>query len=379
VNLYGRAAKLLEPMDLARLAILPDLARALDLNGRPDEAAVVFQEAIDGAESAGDERALAYARITRDLTLLRPEATSDDLRAIADESSAVFERTGDYRGLSLALRLRGEASWREGNVAGDEAAQRKALDFARLAGSHWEETSIVQGIAIDLYWGPTAVAEAIGWCELMLARAPGDRAMELGLAHAQAHMHARLGNFELARSLAARSIEIAAESGQRTEAATLNEVAADVETLAGNHQEAERMLAAGCAWFTERGKTMAVLEALHALAQVQSGQTVDTQRLAGMVGKSQSATALLHTAMAAAELADGHVSDAERDARSAVAYFATTDMITFHAQAALILGDVLRATGHASDANASYQQALDLYRRKGNLVGIGIAEARIAS
>ena len=69
----------------------------------------------------------------------------------------------------------------------------------------------------------------------------------MGIAHALAHMHARLGDFALARSLAARCLEIANESGQRTLAAVLTEVAADVETLAGEHAVAERMLAEGCA------------------------------------------------------------------------------------------------------------------------------------
>ena len=82
--------------------------------------------------------------------------------------------------------------------------------------------------------------------------------------------------------------------------------------------------------------------------------------------------------MAAAELAYGRLPAAEREARAAVDYFATTDFITFHAQSALILGDVLRASGQSSDAQASFQQALDLYRQKGNLIGIAIAEARLA-
>ncbi len=52
--------------------------------------------------------------------------------------------------------------------------------------------------------------------------------------------------------------------------------------------------------------------------------------------------------MAAAHLAAGRLAEAERDARSAVDYFATTDFITFHANSALILGDVLRAAGRRS-------------------------------
>ena len=225
-------------------------------------------------EAAGDPRAIAYARIARHLTL-PSDVPPREFRRVADEGSVVFEREGDERGLCLAWRLRGQASWDEGNVAGEEIAQTRALEHARRAGSHWEEASLIQGISIDLYWGPTPVSEAIRWCDDTLARAPDDRAIEMGVAHALAHMHARLGHFELARSRAVRSIEIAAESGQRHEAIVLREVAADVETLAGNHEAAERMLAEACDTYLALGKPNIVLEAFHAFTQVDAGQSVD--------------------------------------------------------------------------------------------------------
>ena len=72
VNLYGRAAALLDPADPARLAILPDLGRALNSNGRFDDAKAVFEEAIERSEAAGDERAIAYARAMRYRRRRRP-------------------------------------------------------------------------------------------------------------------------------------------------------------------------------------------------------------------------------------------------------------------------------------------------------------------
>ena len=378
VNLYGRGATLLEPTDPARLSILPDLGRALFDNGRTDDAKAVLDEALERAEAAADPRSIAYARIVRHLTLTYQAPPASELRRIADEGAAVFEPAGDERGLCLAWRLRGQASWDEGKAAGEKAALTEALEHARRAGSHREEASIVQAISIDLYWGPTPVAEAIRWCDDMLARAPGDRGMEAGLAHALGHMHARTGNFELARSYAARCIEISAQSGLLGDAHVLAEVAADVETLAGENNAAERILAEACDWFIARGRTQYILEALHAFTQVDCGQAVDIERLAGMVeGRAHETGAVLEMAMADAQRAAGRLVEAERDAHSAVEYFATTDFITFHAKSALVLGDVLRAAGQTSAADASFQQALDLYRRKGNLVGIGITEARL--
>jgi class 3 adenylate cyclase/tetratricopeptide (TPR) repeat protein len=378
VNLYGRAAALLDPDDAVRLAILPDLARVLNLTGRFEESKARFAEAIERSEAAGDERMLARARVMRYL-VLDSDLSSADFRQIADECSAIFERLADDRGLALAWRLRGEASWKDGNVAGDEAAAARALEHARRAGSHWEETQIVNGMSIDLYWGPTPVAEAIRWCNDILARAPDDRAIEMGIDHALAHMHARLGDFDLARSLAARCVEIAAESGQRSSAASLTEVVADVETLAGDHEAAARMGAVGCDWFIANGQPHGVLEALLALSQVAAGQPVDVDRLAGMAAtRSGAVRALLDTALAATHLRAGALEEAERDARSSIEFFATTDFLTFHANSALILGDVLRAAGRSDEAVTAFQLARDLYERKGSRVSVELVVARLA-
>jgi class 3 adenylate cyclase/tetratricopeptide (TPR) repeat protein len=380
VNLYGRGATLLEPADPARLAILPDLGRALDSHGRFDDAKACFAEALERSEAAGDELAMAHARVQQYVSgSTGSDVTADDMRRVADECQAIFERLGDDRGLALVWRLRGVASRMDGRVAGDEVALARALECARRAGSHWEETSIVFDLSIDLYFGPTPVMDAIRRYNDILAHAPDDRGIEMPMAHALAHMHARLGDFERARSLAARCLEIANESGQRMEAAALNEVAADVETLAGDHEAAERMLAQGCDWFVAMGTPHATLEALHGFAQVAAGRTVDVERLASIAAtRGPQTRALLEAAMASAHLNAGRLVEAERDARSAVEFLATTDLITFHADSALILGDVLRAAGRRDESDTTYRQALDLYRQKGSLVSVKTAAARLA-
>ncbi len=392
VNLFGRAADLLDPADPARLAILPDLGRVLDANGRIDEAKARFAEAFERSEAAGDAWALARARVQRDVSGNSGiDATAAEMRRVADECQAVFEPLGDDRGLALAWRLRGSASWKDGNVAGDEVALARALDHARRAGSHWEETSIVLDLSIDFYFGPTPVSEAIRRCDDILARAPDDRAIELPIAHALAHMHARLGHFELARSHATRCREIAAESGQRSLAALLSEVSADVEMLAGDHAAAERILDEGCAWFVAAGKPHMVLETLRALVQVADGRPVDVERLASMAsnwspvvvglrgfGQRGASMALLESAMAGALGNLGRLVEAEQEARKAIAFFATTDLITFAADSTMILGDILRAAGRPAEADAAFQDALDLFTQKGSVVGATAATARLA-
>lgn len=255
-----------------------------------------------------------------------------------------------------------------------------ALVHARRAGAHREETLIAFGLSADLVQGPTPVLDAIRRCHEILAHAPDDRGIEMAMSHALAHLHARLGQFELARPLAARCREIAAESGQRAAAADLTEVAWDVETLAGDHEAAERIIAEGCDRFAAMGEPNPMLERLLALSRLARGRTVDVDRLTEIAAK---ATGWFRAnpvrVIALARAASGDLDEAETQARAAVEAFATTDFITFHADALLTLGDVLHSAGRSSEADAAFQQALDLYRQKGSLVSVNTAAARLAS
>jgi predicted negative regulator of RcsB-dependent stress response len=113
---------------------------------------------------------------------------------------------------------------------------------------------------------------------------------------------------------------------------------------------------------------------------VAADQPVDVDRLAGLAAtRSGSTLALLDTALAAAHLRDGALEEAERDARSSIEFFATTDFLTFHANSAVVLGDVLRAAGRTAEAVAAFQLAKDLYEQKGSRVSVELVAARLAS
>jgi tetratricopeptide (TPR) repeat protein len=69
-------------------------------------------------------------------------------------------------------------------------------------------------------------------------------------------------------------------------------------------------------------------------------------------------------------LADrGRYREAEELARSAAALFAQTDLLNGRADTLLELSHVLAAAGQVSEAHAAATEALELYRRKGNLPG----------
>lgn len=375
-NLLGRAAALLDPADPTRLAILPDLGRALDLNGRHHDARAVFAEAVVRAVEANDERALAHAHVQQYLSSSKEAATNADERHVAQECIAVFDVHDDLRGLAFAWHLYGAASL--GTVDGERSLVR-AMDYARRAGDHHEETAIVLGLSAEFVQGPTPIPEAIGRCEAIMAGAPGDRAIEMAMAHALAHLRARRGEFGPARQLAARCQAIAAESGQAWRAAFLTEVAWDVETLAGEDEAAERIITDGCRRTEAMGQPNSILEMDLALSQTALGRDVDLDRLVAIAAPQRGwPRALSERTLAVCHLNAGHLADAERHARRAADLFATTSFINHHADALATLGDVLLAM-RRREAKSAYQAAVTLYERKGCIVGAQTIARRLAS
>ena len=159
----------------------------------------------------------------------------------------------------------------------------------------------------------------------------------------------------------------------------MTEIAWDVETLAGDLEAAEKIIADGCDRYAAMGKPSPMLESFLALTQIARGRAVDVDRLTEIAANETGwirATRLRVVALARAMAGD--LDEAETQARAAVEAFTSTDFLTFHADALLTLGDVLRTAGRRPEADAAFHEALDLFGRKGSIVGVRVAEARLA-
>ena len=328
-------------------------------------------------KSAGDDRALAHARIQQQLSgTTGAGAGAPAQRRVAAECIAIFERYRDVRGLAFAWHLDGAAAL---GTADGEPSLARALEYAREAGDHHEETAIVLGLGAELFQGPTPIPDAIRRCESIVATAPDDRAIEMAMAHALAHLRARLGEFTLARPLAARCQAIAEESGQPWRAAFLAETAWDVEMLAGDYEAARRIIAEAFDRIAAMGQSNSVLEHCLAVSNIALGRTVDLDRFSEMTTAQNGwHRALLEGTLAAVHLDAAHFVEAERYARRAVDFFSETAFLNHRADSELILATVLRAAGRVEEAGAAFDRALDLYRRKGTLVSGRTPTARLA-
>ena len=71
--------------------------------------------------------------------------------------------------------------------------------------------------------------------------------------------------------------------------------------------------------------------------------------------------------------------EAERLAREAIEYAATTDFLPGHGDALADLAEVLELAGRPEEAARTLEEAIELYERKGNRLATDMARARLAA
>jgi tetratricopeptide (TPR) repeat protein len=160
-------------------------------------------------------------------------------------------------------------------------------------------------------------------------------------------------------------------------------VSAFIETLAGNHAEAEAKLRESYLLLERSGAKNSVGAAArlaHTLCA--QGRYEEAEHFAAMTkdalpGDLQE-QALWRSALAKVLAQRGNIREAETLAREATELLEPTGFINQCGDAELDLADVLVAAGLNAEATMALEKALDLYRRKGNRVSAARAEELLA-
>ena len=371
INLLSRATALLPGDDPVRIALLPDLASALEEAGRRGEADPVWAEAIDGARTRSDDRLLAHALVMRWRWRLARSEEVEEATRDARWAMGIFEAAGDDRGLARTWLLRGAIAWEwKRQAAEEEEAVEHALAHARKAGDTYEEQDCFGALARTLVRGPTPAQTGIDRCAELLLQYKDQRAVEAHMCHVLAHLHARLGAFDQARAFAIRCRAFYRDTGQEGAFAFWGEIHGDIEMLAGDPAAAEGFLREGVEVLEARGEPDAALAALLARSICMQDRWGDAESYAtlaaseagsvfGPMGKGSLARVRAH---------QGRVDEAEVLAREAVALLEGTDFLTDHADVLTDAADVFLIAGHAGEAADALTQALTLYEQKGDIV-----------
>ena len=382
-NLFSRASNLLPTNSPERLELLPDLAVAM-VESEADDPEPLWAEAADGARAIGDDRVLAHALVQRwrwssktDFDRDRDAASRD-----AEWAAGVFDPAGDARGMGRAWRLRGQIAIWNGLFGQDETAVERALPFFKQVGDAFEEYDSFFSLSADLVRGATPLQIGIQRCEAVLAEHPNERSVGSAMWHALAHLKARIGAFDEARALVGHMFEFFRDTGQQGELDFMTEVAGDVEMVAGDPAEAERVMRDGYDALESRGNPSALLGAFVARAICAQERWSDAEpyaKLAAANVVSPIASPLGKGALARVRAHEGHIEEAEALAREAVALLSHTDFLIDRAYVLGDLADVLLVAGRRDEARDGLQQALALYEEKGDLVTPARIRAQIGA
>jgi hypothetical protein len=240
-------------------------------------------------------------------------------------------------------------------------------------------------IAAAIYWGPTSVPKGIRRCEELLSDAtigPTDRAAVIPYFGG---LHAQLGAVSHGRELVAEATTIYQDLGARHQGIHVGTVSADIELLAGDLDAAERTLREQCEFFQRERDTahLAVRAAKLAETMYRQGDVAEAARWATVsranaASDDLSAQLILGAVEAKLLAKSGSVSRA-RDLAEEVGRAADgTDGLNQTAATRLALAEVLRIAELDVEADGAIEEAIELFERKGNIMGISHARELLA-
>jgi tetratricopeptide (TPR) repeat protein len=199
--------------------------------------------------------------------------------------------------------------------------------------------------------------------------------VEANAASSRAGLEAMLGNFDEARALVARAAAIYDELEHRLYRAGLSEVAGPIELWAGRPDAAEDELRHGYAILAESGDTALIGYPALMLAETLLVQEREEEaRSFAEIGKAAISPddtldqVLACMVEARLRARSGDVGRAEAPARKAVELAAGTDALVLHADALARLAEILVLAGRGSEARDAFDEAIELYERKGHVV-----------
>jgi len=376
-SLLGRTLELGgEELD-DRALLLRDLSSALWAAGELAQAEEALAESLDAARRTGDRRLEFYARLDGSARRGYTQANfAAELARVASESVEVFNELGDDLGLARAWRCLAQVARRACRFDEAQQAADQALAHAEAAGDSSEVAGIVDLLCTALLYGPAQAERASARCAEIAAARAGNLMLEANAASSRAGLEAMLGNFDEARRLVAGAAATYDELGHRLFRAGLSEVAGPIELLAGRPDEAERELRRAWDALAAGGDTALLASPALMLAETLLAQDRDEEarRFAEVGRAAMSPDDITDQVLAAgveARLAAraGNLAAAESEARRAVEVASGTDALALHADALVLLGEVLELAERPDDALGAVRGALELYERKGHRVG----------
>ncbi len=381
-TLFGSAVSLLDPDDPKRLTMLPDLGNALIEVGRLEDAERVFEEAIDRGNAHG------LLRVVADAVLFRFESQLWGARM--EEAAASAERARELiaQGETANDDLVQQRGWSVLGIWAETCEEQteytmRAMGFAERAGDRKGLNENMQMMSGLLSMGPTPVEEALQIADGYRRRTAGDPVMQAAvIVNAEAQLLAMAGRMDEAREAYGW-----ARSTFRELALPLWLYASGTigpswsELKAGDPSRAEEMLVEGIEGLERIGARQWMVIDIELLVEVlvRLGRLADAEagiaRLEELTGEHDDWRDDWLLALR------GQVAMLRGDAAAAVDLFRGslermgTSWLAARGDVHRYLAEALREDGRGPEALVAAREALEIYGRKGDVVGVSHIEA----
>jgi predicted ATPase len=382
-DLLGRAAALLPARSPRRLDLIPYLGMALAVTGLPEEAEAVLSEGVEQARSVGSERdalrttvRLLANRVYRSPTDTEIESAAREARAAIDS----FESMEDDVGLAETALALMEIEYMRGRLPETLLWTSKALQHALAAGRPHEASEAAAMLLASAIEGPLPVdrfvvtaGELSTWKDDPISRGTS-RALMAAAALA-------VGNDTDFREHEHGWREVIDRNGLSGLGAMQSIELATLEIWAGNPESAERRLREareivaplGFIWWVD-GLDGVLCGAVAAQDRPREFLRLADAFEASVTVLDRDISIRRQLVRARAYLLRGAAADAEVAARRGLELADTTDLVLDHADALLMLAEVLDARGMGDEAATARLDATAKLRAKGNLAAVARLE-----
>ena len=386
VNLLGRAARLLDSGDPARLGDAWMLGMALLTNGQVAAAREVLEQAQQRALEMGDDVASAYVEtVLWSEEFAGPDVDVESWEASAERLIILFEGISDHRGAALAWIQKAEASWYLNRFGDAAAGGDRALEHATIAGDRRSEGEAREVVIAGLWAGAHPIPASLPILRKTLedARNDGDRRLEAVTLRRIGLSALFLGQIDQARGLCQESRQIVWDLGHVISFWSMATSTSLVERLAGNLEAAADDLRESCEQLEDLGQLgyLSTNAAMLAEVELDRGDAAAAERWVEVAEDVVSPSDI--DARMLIELARGLIaaeqgySDAESHLRASVSLADATDSLVRQGRTRLALVRLL-AKDRSAEAEALAREALARLEAKGAIVYVNEARDLLA-
>ena len=382
IGLSKRALALLPETHELRPRLLGELGHSLVERGNLDEAQAAYDDGLVAANLAGDRAAGALIEARKATLQTMRGGLMDDAVTSLHRCTSELEELGDEEALAEVLYLLGQhISWTDGDPTRD---LERAAGIANALGNLRLEAAVVGWLCVDAFWYEGSVDDGLKLLARLMDR-PNARAETSRLRPIRGNFRRMAGREEEGRVDIEEGTAMQLELGRTVDAHAFSMMTACVSLLAGRYEDAEtEIIPAHDALkaFGETGylSTVSGIAALALAAQDRADEAEVYFNEARALGADDDVTTQTYWRAANARVL------ALRGDHDAACDLAKESLALIDRRRVLDMGilcvnsaEVYRAAGRPEEARRLLEQAIEVRKQKGTILGADWIREQLAA